>query len=115
MGDREIAFPALPQLLGYRGAPSVFARKLGRSAMPTNRDRATFTASLGSLTLGEKSMKTKQDTPVDVGTAPAFPPCEVPEGGTIGSVDTTEPGDGTIGSAVSASENLADVAPNENE
>lgn len=45
--------------------------------------------------------ETKQDTPVDVGTTPAFPP-EVAQGSIIGSADTTATGDGTINDAVSA-------------
>jgi hypothetical protein len=55
-------------------------------------------------------------TPAEVGETSPFPPTKAPEGSpTIGSTCTTATGDGTIGSAVSASDNLADVAPNPGE
>ena len=56
--------------------------------------------------------ETKQDTPLEVGMAPAFPPTEVPTLTTISSASPTTASEGPIGSANSTAQNLADVVPN---
>jgi len=57
----------------------------------------------------------KQHTPVDVGTAPAFPPTDVPNLSTIADSTPTTASDGAICDAYSTADNFADVAPNGNE
>lgn len=56
-----------------------------------------------------------EEKPVQPGTDSGFPPSdanEAPEDSTIGSTNTTATGDGTIGSATSTADNLADCLPN---
>ncbi len=59
----------------------------------------------------------KNDTSIDVGISPAFPPStdEPPQGGPIASEAPTTSDSGPIGAAVSTSSELADVLPNPNE
>jgi hypothetical protein len=54
------------------------------------------------------------ETPIDVGIAPAFPPKEQPAS-TIGSAAATTASDGLIGEASSTYENIADCLPNAGE
>jgi len=59
--------------------------------------------------------ETKQDTPLEVGIAPAFPPTEVPNLTTISDASSTTSAEGPIGDAHSTADNLADVVPNADE
>jgi hypothetical protein len=59
--------------------------------------------------------KSSADDPIDVGTAPAFPPDQAIAPSTIGSVAETAATSGPIGSASTTCENLSEVAPNPGE
>jgi hypothetical protein len=62
------------------------------------------------------SQSSANETPIDVGTAPAFPPDQEPQAeSTIGSTAGTVASGGLIGSASSTCDNLADAAPNPGE
>jgi len=61
----------------------------------------------------EDEKMTEEKTPVEVGSAPAFPPtAEPPAGGPIASAEPTTADSGPIGSANSTAQSLADVVPN---
>jgi|HubBroStandDraft_4_1064222.scaffolds.fasta_scaffold1012674_2 hypothetical protein len=49
-----------------------------------------------------------RDTPVDVGTAPAFPPDQEASSSTIGSAEATTESGGQIGAVSTTHDNLSD-------